>query len=53
VGKAIPKMIGIARREYLRLGFQAPKGPRMNDAVTVSRILAAVGMARFVIPTTA
>jgi hypothetical protein len=35
-------MIGEARREDLCLGFQAPEGPRMHDAVAVARVFTAV-----------
>src|SRR5882762_3107676 len=39
-------MVGIARGEHLRLGFETPEGPRVDDAVAISRISAAVGMVR-------
>src|SRR6266403_3965411 len=47
VGQTIAKMIGKARGEYLRLGFQPAKSPRMDDTVAISRIFTAIGMGRF------
>src|SRR5258708_28048605 len=44
--QAIPEMVGIAGGENLRLGFQAAKGARMNDAVAVTRVDTAVRMGR-------
>jgi hypothetical protein len=43
----IAKMIGITDGEDLRLGFKAAEGTRVNDAVTVPRVFAAVGMRWF------
>ena len=40
-------MIGVADREDLRLGFEAAEGARMNDAVAIARVFAAVGMRWF------
>lgn len=45
--EAIPKMIGIAHGEDLRLGFQAAKGPGMNDAIAIAGVFASVGMLGF------
>src|SRR5882724_1756706 len=42
----VAEVVGIARGENLRLGFEAPEGSRVNDAVAISRISAAVGMLR-------
>src|SRR5579863_903991 len=36
VGEAIAEMVGVARSEDLGLGFQAAKGPRMDDAVAIA-----------------
>ena len=47
VGEAIAEMVGVARGENLGLGFQAAKGPRMDDAVPIASVLRAIGMARF------
>ena len=47
VGKAIAEVIGIARGEDLRFGFQASKGARVNDAIAVARVLAAIRVAGF------
>src|SRR5437867_3062422 len=44
--QAITKMIGITRGENLRLGFQAAKSSRMNNAVAISGVIAAVSMCR-------
>src|SRR5262245_35993727 len=46
VGEAVAKMIGIARGENLRFGFKAAEGARMNDAIAVTRVFGAIGMAR-------
>src|ERR1035438_6645754 len=40
-------MVGITHGKNLRLGFQAPKRARMNDAVAISRIFAAITMPEF------
>src|SRR5579859_4064672 len=37
-------MIGVASGENLRLGFEAAESTRMNDAVAVPRIVAAIRM---------
>jgi hypothetical protein len=42
--QAIAEMVGVARGEDLRFGFEAAKRAGMNDAVAVSRVVAAVGM---------
>jgi len=47
MGEPITKMIGIADGENLRLGFEASKSPRMNDAVAIARVFAAVGVREF------
>jgi hypothetical protein len=47
VREAIAKVIGKARGEDLRFGFQAAKSPGMNDAVAVARKLTAIGVRRF------
>src|SRR5579863_10056876 len=47
VGQSIAKVVGIAARENLRLGFEPPEGARMNHAVAVARKIVAVGMLRF------
>ena len=47
VGEPITKMIGIADGEDLGLGFEAAEGARMNDAVAIARVFAAIGMRRF------
>src|SRR5258708_7042552 len=44
--QTIAEMVGIARGENLRLGFKAAKSPRMNDAVAVTSVGAAVRMGR-------
>ena len=44
VRQPVPEMIGKSRGEYLRLGFQAPESPRVNDSIAVPSILATVGM---------
>ena len=46
VGEAIAKMIGVARGEDLRFGFEAAEGAGMNDAVAVARVVVAIGMLR-------
>src|SRR5580704_4693194 len=45
--QAIAKMVGITRGKYLRFGFQTPEGSRMNDAVAIARIFAAIAMLGF------
>lgn len=47
VSEPITKMIGIADGEDLGLGFEASEGARMNDAVAIAGVFAAVGMRRF------
>src|ERR1700694_1961116 len=44
VRQTIAKMIGKSGGENLRLGFQPPKGARMNDAIAITNVFAAVGM---------
>ena len=44
VREAIAEMIGIARGEDLRFGFQAAESARMDDAVAVARVIVAIGM---------
>src|SRR5712664_2536951 len=46
VRQAVAKVVRIERGENLRLGFETPEGSRVNDAVAISRISAAVGMVR-------
>ena len=46
VRQPVAEMIGIARRENLCLSFEAAKRARVNDAVAVPRINAAIGMRR-------
>jgi hypothetical protein len=46
VREAIAEMIGVARGENLRLGFQPAEGAGMDDAVAVARVDAAVRMRR-------
>src|SRR5690349_5123946 len=45
--QTVAKVIGKPRREYLGLGFEPPKCSRMNDAVTIPRILASIRMGCF------
>ena len=45
--KPIAKMIGITNGENLSLGLKTAEGTRVNDAVTVPRVFAAVGMRWF------
>ena len=47
VGEAIAKMIGVARGEDLRFGFQAAERARMDYAIAVAGVIVAVGMRRF------
>ena len=53
VGEAIAKMVGVARGEDLRFGFEAAKGSRMNYAVAVARIIIAIRVGWFGIPASA
>ena len=46
VGEAIAEMIGIARGENLRLGFQAAKRAGVNYAIAVAGVVVAVRMLR-------
>src|SRR5258708_12188620 len=46
VRQSIAEMVRVARGENLRLGFQAAKSARMNDAVAVTRVGTAVRMGR-------
>ncbi len=47
VREAIAKMVGIARGENLRFGFQAAERARMNHAVAVARVIVAIRVLRF------
>src|SRR5208283_2877145 len=47
VGETVAEVVGKARGENLRFGFQAAKRAGMHDAVAIARILAAVGVWRF------
>src|SRR4029077_20361578 len=47
VRQPIAKMVGIARRENLRLGFQPAKSARVDDAVAVPRIDTTIRMEGF------
>jgi hypothetical protein len=51
--QAIAEMIGVAAREHLRLGFQAPESSGVNDAVAVTLKVITVGMAGFWEPASA
>ncbi len=46
VREAIAEVIGVARGEYLGLGFEAAESTRMDDAVPVARVIVAIGMLR-------
>lgn len=46
VGEAIAKMIGVARGENLRFGFQAAEGAGVNYAVAVAGVIFAIRMLR-------
>ena len=46
VREAIAEVIGIARGEDLRFGFEAAESARMDDAVAVARVIVAIGMLR-------
>ena len=46
VREAIAEVIGVARGEDLRLGFQAAESARMDHAVAVARVVVAIGMLR-------
>jgi hypothetical protein len=52
VREPITKMVGITDGEDLRFGLEATKGARMNDAIAVPRVFAAVGMRWFRIAAT-
>ena len=47
VREAVAKMIGIARGENLRLGFQSAEGARVDDAVTIAGVVIAIRMRKF------
>src|SRR3984893_10539401 len=47
VRQTIPEMIGETCREHLGLGFQPAERARMDDAVTVARVIAAIRMGNF------
>src|SRR5262249_60943427 len=42
--QAVTEMVGVARREDLRLGFQAAEGACMDHPVAVARVVVAVGV---------
>jgi hypothetical protein len=44
VRESIAKMIGIARGENLRLGFESAEGARVNDAIAVASVVIAIRM---------
>src|SRR6185436_13540655 len=43
----VAKMIGKPRREDLRLRFQSPERPGMNDAVAIPRVFTSIRMGCF------
>src|SRR5262249_28516908 len=45
--QAVSEMVGVARGKNLSLGFQPPEGSRVNNAISVTRVRAAVGMYGF------
>src|SRR5215831_19672583 len=47
MSEAISEMIGEARGEDLRFGFEAAKGTGMDDAVAVARVVVTIRMRRF------
>jgi len=47
VGQAIAKVVGEAGAEDLRLRFEPPERPGMDDTVAVARVLAAVSVSGF------
>jgi hypothetical protein len=47
VGQSIAEVIGDARREHLRLIFQAPKSPRVQHAVAIALKFVAIRMRKF------
>ena len=47
VGQPIAKMVGKSGAEDLRFRFEPPERARMDDAVAVARVFAAVGMRGF------
>src|SRR5882762_3029960 len=46
VRQPVSEVVGIARGENLRLCLEAPEGSRVNDAIAIARVNAAVGMLR-------
>src|SRR5438094_6789323 len=46
VRQPIAEVVGVAAREYLRLIFQATKGPRVNHPVAVTLEVVAIRMPR-------
>src|SRR6267143_2548939 len=46
VRQPVAEVVGIARGENLRLRFESPESSRVNDAIAVARVNAAVGMLR-------
>ncbi len=46
VGETIAEVIGVARGEDLRFGFEAAEGAGMDHAVAVARVIVAIGMLR-------
>jgi hypothetical protein len=51
--QSVSEMVGEARREDLRLGFQPPKRSRMHDAIAIARVFTAVTVQWFWIAATA
>ena len=49
VRKPVAEMVGIARRENLRLRFEPAESAGMNYAVAVARKIGAVGMRSFMV----
>jgi hypothetical protein len=43
----VSEMVGEARRENLRLGFQPPKRSRVHDAIAIARVFTAITVQRF------
>src|SRR6266850_409591 len=46
VRQPVAEVVGIACGENLRLRFEAPEGSRVDDAIAIARVNAAVGMLR-------
>ena len=47
MGQPVAEMIGEARREDLRLVFQPPKGPGMENAVAIPLVIVAIAVQGF------